>query len=61
MVCGALLGRHIEPYGAARLAAWICGRAAELSLKFESEESITPSGTMEFFGQAFRELRGGLA
>ena len=60
-VCGALLGRHLEPYGAARLAAWICGRAAELSLKFESEESMTPSRTMEFFGQAFRELRGGLA
>jgi ADP-dependent NAD(P)H-hydrate dehydratase / NAD(P)H-hydrate epimerase len=60
-VCGALLGRHLEPYDAARLAAWICGRAAELSLKFESEESMTPSKTLEFFGQAFRELRGVLA
>jgi ADP-dependent NAD(P)H-hydrate dehydratase / NAD(P)H-hydrate epimerase len=57
-VCGALLGRHLQPYDAARLAAWICGRAAELSLKFESEESMTPSKTLEFFGQAFREVRG---
>ena len=56
-VCGALLGRRLEPYDAARLAAWLCGRAAELALADESEESLLPSDTLRYFGRAFRELR----
>jgi len=58
-VCGALLGQHLEPYDAARLGAWLCGRAAELSLESESEESMLPSDTLRFLGPAFRELREG--
>jgi NAD(P)H-hydrate epimerase len=56
-VCGALLGRDLEPYDAARLGAWLCGRAAELSLELESEESLLPSDTLRYLGQAFKELR----
>ncbi len=57
-VCGALLGRRIVPYDAARLAAWLCGRAAELTLGNESEESMIPTDTLRYFGKAFEEIRG---
>ena len=56
-VCGALLGRGIAPYDAARLGAWLCGRAAELSLRDESEESMIPSETLRHLGKAFEEIR----
>ena len=56
-VCGALLGQHLEPYDAARLGAWLCGRAAELAVETESEESMLPSDTLRYLGQAFKELR----
>lgn len=58
-VCGALLGRGIGPYDAARLGAWLCGRAAELSLRDESEESMLPSETLRYLGKAFEEIRQG--
>jgi ADP-dependent NAD(P)H-hydrate dehydratase / NAD(P)H-hydrate epimerase len=56
-VCGALLGQHLEPYDAARLGAWLCGRAAELTLESESEETMLPSDTLRYLGRAFKELR----
>ena len=56
-VCGALLGRGIAPYDAARLGAWLCGRAAELTLRDESEESLIPSDTLRHLGKAFEEIR----
>jgi ADP-dependent NAD(P)H-hydrate dehydratase / NAD(P)H-hydrate epimerase len=56
-VCGALLGQHLEPYDAARVGAWLCGRAAELTLESESEESMLPSDTLRYLGRAFKELR----
>jgi len=56
-VCGALLGRRIAPYDAARLGAWLCGRAAELTLGNESEESMIPTDTLRYFGKAFEEIR----
>jgi len=55
-VCGALLGQHLEPYDAARVGAWLCGRAAELALETESEESLLPSDSLRYLGQAFKEL-----
>jgi ADP-dependent NAD(P)H-hydrate dehydratase / NAD(P)H-hydrate epimerase len=58
-VCGALLGRGIGPYDAGRLGAWLCGRAAELSLRDESEESMLPSDSLRFLGKAFEEIREG--
>src|ERR1700758_3797690 len=58
-VCGALLGQHLKPYDAARLGAWLCGRAAELTLESESEESMLPSDTLRYLGAAFKELREG--
>ena len=58
-VCGALLGQQLKPYDAARLGAWLCGRAAELALESESEESMVPSDTLRYLGAAFKELREG--
>ena len=56
-VCGALLGQHLEPYNAAKLGAWLCGRAAELAVEAGSEESMLPSDTLHYLGRAFNELR----
>jgi hydroxyethylthiazole kinase-like uncharacterized protein yjeF len=55
-VCSALLGQHLEAYDAARVGAWLCGRAAELALETESEESLLPSDSLRYLGQAFKEL-----
>jgi NAD(P)H-hydrate epimerase len=56
-VCAALLGQHLDPYDAARVGAWLCGRAAELTLESESEETMLPSDTLRYLGPAFKELR----
>jgi ADP-dependent NAD(P)H-hydrate dehydratase / NAD(P)H-hydrate epimerase len=56
-VCGALLARGIAPYDAARLGSWLCGRAAELTLGEESDESMIPSDTLRHLGRAFQEIR----
>src|SRR5712691_2617348 len=37
-VCAGLLGQRLSMYDAARLGAWVCGRAAEMSI-FESNAS----------------------
>jgi NAD(P)H-hydrate epimerase len=60
-VSGALIARQISPYDAARLGAWLCGRAAELALAGESEESLLPEQTLLTLGQAFNEIRGGVS
>ena len=57
-VCTALLGRKLTPYDAARLGAWLCGRASELALGEQSEESMLPTDTIAFLGRAFQDLRG---
>ena len=58
-VCAGLLGQNVVPYDAARLGAWICGRAAEIAV-FEagqSEESMLPSDIVNHLGAAFNDLR----
>lgn len=60
-VCGALLGQKLTPNDAARLGAWLCGRAAELAVFSGkgSEESLLPSDVIDQLGAAFRDLRAG--
>lgn len=60
-VIAALIGQSVRPFNAARLGAWLCGRASELAVSHggESEESLTPSRMLDFLGAAFRELRAG--
>jgi NAD(P)H-hydrate epimerase len=56
--CAAFLGRGISAYDAGRLGAWLCGKASELALDKESEDSMLPSDTIKHLGQAFRALAG---
>jgi NAD(P)H-hydrate epimerase len=58
-VCAGLAGRELSMFDAGRIGAWICGRAAEMSI-FEhgaSEESLVASDVLANLGEAFTELR----
>ena len=58
-VCAGLAGRELSMYDAGRVGAWICGRAAEISI-FQfgaSEESLLASDVLAHLGNAFNELR----
>ena len=58
-VCAALLALKLAPFDAARLAAWLCGRAAEIAVFHAgaSEESLLPSDVLKNLGAAFNDLR----
>ena len=58
-VCAGLLGRKLSLYDAARLGAWVCGRAAEMAIFISgaSEESLLASDVLNHLGAAFNELR----
>jgi NAD(P)H-hydrate epimerase len=62
-VCAALLGQGVSLYDAARVGAWVCGRAAEIAIfeKGESQESLLPRDVLENLGAAFSELHQGAA
>jgi ADP-dependent NAD(P)H-hydrate dehydratase / NAD(P)H-hydrate epimerase len=56
-VAAALLGQRLAPFDAARLGAWLCGRAAELAIaEGESESSLLPTDVIAHLGAAFRDL-----
>lgn len=58
-VCAALIGQGLPPYDAARLGAFLCGRAAEMAVRDggESEQSLIALDLPRFFGRVFGELR----
>ena len=58
-VCAALLGQKLPAYDAARLGAWLCGRAAEIAIFDDgaSEESLLPRDVLDHLGTAFSDLR----
>ena len=58
-VCAALLGAKLLPNDAARLGAWLCGRAAELAISGgeASEESLLPRDVLDHLGRAWTDLR----
>jgi NAD(P)H-hydrate epimerase len=60
-VIAALIGQQVRPFDAARLGAWLCGRASEIAISEggESEESLTPSRMLDFLGAALGDLRAG--
>jgi ADP-dependent NAD(P)H-hydrate dehydratase / NAD(P)H-hydrate epimerase len=60
-VCAALAGQGLALYDAARLGAWLCGRAAEIAIESgrESEESLSAGRLSPLFGRVFKELREG--
>ncbi|MFN2507842.1 MAG: NAD(P)H-hydrate dehydratase [Chthoniobacterales bacterium] len=57
-VCAALVAQKLSLYDAARLGAWLCGRAAELAVfnGRASEESLLPSDVLDHLGAAFNDL-----
>ena len=58
-VCAGLVGQKLSIYDAARLGAWVCGRAAEIAIfnNGASEESLLATDVLTHLGQAFNELR----
>ena len=58
-VCAALIGQGLSLYDAARVGAWVCGRAAEIAVfeKAGSEESLLPRDVLDHLGRAFNELQ----
>ena len=58
-VCAGLLGAKLAPNDAAKIGAWVCGRAAEIAIfnRNASEESLLPSDVFDQLGAAFKELR----
>jgi len=58
-VIGARLAAGDSPIDAASLAAWLCGRAAEISLNVcrISEESLSPTDVLDHLGAAYRDWK----
>ena len=61
-VCAALIAQGKDIGDSARLAAWVCGRAAELAIRENtvSQESLTASDVIAHLGGAFLDLRAGV-
>lgn len=59
-VCAGLIGQGLSLYDAARVGAWVCGRAAEIAIfnDGQSEQSLLPRDVLDHLGDAFNELRG---
>jgi NAD(P)H-hydrate epimerase len=57
-VCAGLLGQGLAPYDAARIGAWLCGRAAEIAIfnGKQSEQSLLARDVLDHLGDAFKEL-----
>jgi ADP-dependent NAD(P)H-hydrate dehydratase / NAD(P)H-hydrate epimerase len=57
-VCAGLVGQGLSLYDAARLGAWLCGRAAEIAIfnGSQSEQSLLPHDVLDHLGDAFKEL-----
>jgi len=60
-VLAALIGQGMLCYDAARVGAWLMGRAAEIAIfqGGESPESLTATKLLDHLGVAFTDLRNG--
>jgi len=58
-VCAGLAGQKLSLFDSARVGAWACGRAAEISIfNFgASEESLLATNVLDHLGAAFNEIR----
>jgi hydroxyethylthiazole kinase-like uncharacterized protein yjeF len=58
-VCAGLVGQGLSLYDAARLGAWVCGRAAEIAIfrHGASEESLLARDVLDHLGEAFDDIR----
>jgi NAD(P)H-hydrate epimerase len=57
-VCAGLAAQGLSFYDAARIGAWVCGRAAEMSIfnSNQSQESLLPRNVLQNLGAAFNDL-----
>ncbi|MCP5534630.1 MAG: NAD(P)H-hydrate dehydratase [Akkermansiaceae bacterium] len=57
-VIAALLAQGLDSVDAARMGAWLCGRAAELAISHgnASAQSLTAGDVSDWLGRAFRDL-----
>ena len=57
-VCAGLVGQGLSLYNAARVGAWLCGRAAEIAIfnNGQSEQSLLARDILDHLGDAFDEL-----
>ena len=57
-VCAGLVGQGLSLYHAARVGAWLCGRAAEIAIfnNGQSEQSLLAHDVLDHLGDAFKEL-----
>jgi ADP-dependent NAD(P)H-hydrate dehydratase / NAD(P)H-hydrate epimerase len=57
-VCAGLVGQGLSLYDAARVGAWLCGRAAEMAVfnDGQSEQSLLPRDVLDHLGEALKEL-----
>jgi NAD(P)H-hydrate epimerase len=57
-VCAGLVGQGLSLYDAARVGAWLCGRAAEIAIfnNGQSEQTLLPRDVLDHLGDAFCEL-----
>src|SRR5262245_4588404 len=57
-VCAGLLGQGLSLYDAARIGAWLCGRASEIAVfnGNQTEQSLVPRDVLNHLGDAFKEL-----
>ena len=62
-VCAGLLGQNLTLYEAARLGAWVCGRAAEIAVFHSgaSEQTLIASNVLDHLGPAFNDLQNSFA
>jgi NAD(P)H-hydrate repair Nnr-like enzyme with NAD(P)H-hydrate dehydratase domain len=61
VLTGILTGILAQGYptlDAARLGVWVHGLAGDLSLNFESEESLLAGDIIDTLGEAFKEIKG---
>ena len=56
-VLGAQLATGIANLEAAAISAWLCGRAAEIAIAGQSEESLTPGDVASCIGKAFLDWK----
>ncbi len=58
-VCAALIGQKLSMFDAARVGAWVCGRAAEIAAYHfgASQESLLPRDVLDNLGRAFADMR----
>ena len=58
-VCAGLAGQGLSLYDAARIGAWVCGRAAEIAIfrRGASEESLLARDVLDHLGEAFDDIR----